>query len=376
MQGAVWIAVILTQAFLGKRRPRRPVESEPGIEAVRDPHRFGPGQHDKGGGDRDGHVLDEDPDLVDLGLGVLDRRKAILEVLGKRACGTYCRRPPVGPMRRGSPGRAGGHRRDIAQHLDLIPGQLGEGEAERNVGLAVERAVLAARRPAGRAQAASAAFGILLAFRRLAPVAARPAGRPALDGRMLAAADAQGGLAPRLLALPALGAGATALGVRIGAAVEHTGGLAGSIAGAVGLAARRQARLARSAVGGGRRLAAPGAETLCNALCRLAAGPLAFGGARLGGIAARLAFHPEPGVAGAARLVVLCGTRVADAALRRGRAVAASGTKTLCNAFRGAPVEAFAVKEDKRAIFRAASEAQKAADFVLPAPARSEAAAA
>ena len=61
MQGAVWIAVILTQAFLGKRRPRRPVESEPGIEAVRDPHRFGPGQHDKGGGDRDGHVLDEDP---------------------------------------------------------------------------------------------------------------------------------------------------------------------------------------------------------------------------------------------------------------------------------------------------------------------------
>ena len=35
-----------------------------------------------------------------------------------------------------------------------------------------------------------------------------------------------------------------------------------------------------------------------------------------------------------------------------------------------------ALKEDKRAIFRAASEAQKAADFVLPAPARSEAAAA
>ena len=35
-----------------------------------------------------------------------------------------------------------------------------------------------------------------------------------------------------------------------------------------------------------------------------------------------------------------------------------------------------ALKEDKRAVFRAASEAQKAADFVLPAPARSEAAAA
>ena len=50
------------------------------------------------------------------------------------------------PMRRGSPGRAGGHRRDIAQHLDLVPGQLGEGQAERNVGLAVERAVLPARR--------------------------------------------------------------------------------------------------------------------------------------------------------------------------------------------------------------------------------------
>ena len=35
-----------------------------------------------------------------------------------------------------------------------------------------------------------------------------------------------------------------------------------------------------------------------------------------------------------------------------------------------------ALKEDKRAIFRAASEAQKAADFVLPEPARSEAVAA
>ena len=35
-----------------------------------------------------------------------------------------------------------------------------------------------------------------------------------------------------------------------------------------------------------------------------------------------------------------------------------------------------ALKEDKRAIFRAASAAQKAADFVLPAPAKSEAAAA
>ena len=35
-----------------------------------------------------------------------------------------------------------------------------------------------------------------------------------------------------------------------------------------------------------------------------------------------------------------------------------------------------ALKEDKRAIFRAASEAQKAADFVLPAAAKSEAAAA
>ena len=34
------------------------------------------------------------------------------------------------------------------------------------------------------------------------------------------------------------------------------------------------------------------------------------------------------------------------------------------------------VKEDKRAIFRAASEAQKAADFVLQAPAKSEEAAA
>ena len=62
MQGSVRIAGAVAQAFGGKRRPRRPVESEPGIEAVRDPHRFVPGQHDKGGGDREGHVLDENPD--------------------------------------------------------------------------------------------------------------------------------------------------------------------------------------------------------------------------------------------------------------------------------------------------------------------------
>ena len=34
-----------------------------------------------------GHVFDENPDLVDLGLGVLDRRKAIIEVFRKGPCG-------------------------------------------------------------------------------------------------------------------------------------------------------------------------------------------------------------------------------------------------------------------------------------------------
>ena len=34
------------------------------------PHRFVPGQHDKGGGDREGHVLDENPDLVDRSASV------------------------------------------------------------------------------------------------------------------------------------------------------------------------------------------------------------------------------------------------------------------------------------------------------------------
>ena len=151
------------------------------------------------------------------------------------------------------------------------------------------------------------------------------------------------GLAARLLALPALGAGAASLCFDVRAAVEHAGGLAGRIAGPVGLAARRQARLAGSAAGGSRCLAAPGAESLYGAPCRLAAGPLAPGGERSIRIPARLACCPQPGVAGAARPVPLFGTRVADAALRRGRAVAAPGTKTLCNAFRSALAEAFAV---------------------------------
>ena len=223
----------------------------------------------------------------------------------------------------------------------LAPGRP-TGLFDRGAGAAARQAVEDPPAAAG-AEPGGTPFDILLPFRRLALVAARRAGCSALNRRMLAAADAQAGLAPRLLALPALGACAAALGVRIGAAVEHAGGLARRIAGAVGSAAFLQARLAGNAVGGCRRLAAPGAHSFRNARGGLAAGPLAFAGARLHRVAARPAFRPEPGIAGTARAVPFLRTLVADAALRRGRAVAAPGTKTLCNAFRSALAEAFAV---------------------------------
>ena len=61
---------------------------------------------------REGHVLDENPDLVDLGLGVLDRRKAKIEVFRKGPCGHLvlreleCGTPPARqPYRRTARGR-------------------------------------------------------------------------------------------------------------------------------------------------------------------------------------------------------------------------------------------------------------------------------
>ena len=175
------------------------------------------------------------------------------------------------------------------------------------------------------------------------PVAARRTGHSLVDGRILAAPYAQAGLAPRLLAFPSLGTGAAALGVVIGSAVEQAGGLARRITGAVGGVALLQTRLAGGAAGNGRRLAAPGAEALCDALRRLAAGALALEGARLIRIPARLSFRPEPGVAGAVRLVPFLGTGFAHAALRRGSPVAAPGTQPLGNAFGSALAKTFPV---------------------------------
>ena len=216
------------------------------------------------------------------------------------------------------------------------------GLVDRGAGAAARQAV-EDRPAAAGAETGGAAFDVLLPFRRLALVAARCAGRPALDGWSVPAPDAEARFAPLFLAPLALGAAAPPFGFRVRAAVELAGGLARRIAGPLGFTALLQARLAGSTVRCRLSLAASGANTLCNAPRLLAAGPLAFGGTGLVRVAARFAFRPQPGVAGAARPVPLVGTRGADAALRRGRPVSASGTKTLRNAGSRAPAEAFAV---------------------------------
>ena len=117
---------------------------------------------------------------------------------------------------------------------------------------------------------------VLLALRRLAPVEARRAGRPALDRGLLAAADAESRHAPGLLAALALEASALSLRFRVGAAVLQPGRFAGGITRAIAGAALLQARLARRAALHGRRLAAFGAQARGAARFGLAVGTVAF----------------------------------------------------------------------------------------------------
>ena len=142
--------------------------------------------------------------MVRAMVGFLGARGAARRPLGRRpAGGAEPARPALGV--------------ELAAPVVLAFGRPA-GLFDRGAGAAARQAV-EDRPAAAGAEPGGAALVILLPLRRLALVAARRAGRPALDGRVRAAPDAQAGLAPRLLALPALGAGAAALGVRIGAAV-------------------------------------------------------------------------------------------------------------------------------------------------------------
>ena len=162
--------------------------------------------------------------------------------------------------------------------------------------------------PAGRrrraldAEAGGAAFGMARAFRDPAVFAARLAHRPALDGRDVAAADAETG-GPAGLAAPeaALPVG-SAPGFGIAAAMRYPLGLRPGVAGAVAGAMLLGAGLAERALGARGSPAALGADAGGFPLGVLAAAALALVALRQLGILTRLLLGPEPCGAGAVRV--------------------------------------------------------------------------
>ena len=195
-------------------------------------------------------------------------------------------------------------------------------------------------RPAApRAAAGGSAGGILLLLRRLALFAAWRARRSPLDGRALAATNAQARLDPLLLAPPALGPAAPPLGLDAGSAVFQPGCLAGRVFRAVGGVALLQARLAAGApLRGGRPAAAR-----ANALGPLAAGAFAFVLARADRVPPRLSLGAQPRVTGAAGLVAFVRATGAEAPAGLGWNLAAARAQAGGPASGSAFAEPFAV---------------------------------
>ena len=176
-------------------------------------------------------------------------------VAGAAGCRAGCAAGNAPPHCAGSPGRRreGTHGAGVVQHLDLVARQLPEGEAQRDVGLAVIGAVLAAggdldHRPARVPDRDAAKRPRALAVLARTWFAARDAGRGrfALDaappGPPIGITLAPGGVFRLAVAAFGLGDGA---GRAVGGAAEgrglaldaDPGGPAGVVAGAGGLAA-------------------------------------------------------------------------------------------------------------------------------------------
>ena len=155
--------------------------------------------------DGEARIPDRDAaEVVGAVIRALGARRATGRALGRRPARRA--QPPGAPFGVELPGA-----RVLA--LRAFAGLLDDGAG------ATARQAVEDRSPAPGAEPVGAPFVVLLALRRLALVAARRAGRPALDRRLLAAADAEPRLAPDLLAALALEAAAPSLRFRVGAAV-------------------------------------------------------------------------------------------------------------------------------------------------------------
>ena len=166
---------------------------------------------------------------------------------------------------------------------------------------------------------------------------------PPSAGSALAAAGAQAGLEPGLVAPECHDPGIAAAGLDIGAAIELARGPGDGIAVAFGRAPFPDAAVAQPALGRRRGRAAFRAQSGCDALGGLppAARPLA--GARRLRIPAQCTGFPERRIAGAGGLVPPDGAGFADAALRRRRPLAAARAESQGDALGAAPAEALAV---------------------------------
>ena len=202
------------------------------------------------------------------------------------------------------------------------------------------RAAVVRRAGAFHAQAGGPPGSVELALRFAPGDAARLAGCAALDGRTASATGTYPRVAPGLLALFAGDAGGPALDRHRLAAVLESGVLRLAVSDAVGLAPLRQAGLAGRAPARCRSDPASDAPAGFATRFGLPAGALAFvlpGAAR---VPSGLSDGTETRVARPSGGPLLLGTRLAYAALRRGRAASALAAKAGGAPFGNPPVAA------------------------------------
>ena len=199
-------------------------------------------------------------------------------------------------------------------------------------------------RPAApRAAAGGFALGIQLPLRRLVLFAAWRARGSPLDGRELAAANAEAGLAPLFLAPLALGPAAAPFRFDVRPSVLQPGSLAGLVARPVRRPALLETRLAGRAAGRRRELATPGANALGVTRGPLLARPLALVVAGADRIATRFSRRAQPRVAGLAGRVAFRRATGAEAPAGLGWNLAAARAQAGGPARGSAFAEPFAV---------------------------------